>query len=391
MAPSLENSVDVSGPDSRPQSEERTIGHRTRVLVFPASEINPYFDLIYSEFPRWDLEVVHLADESEIELAGHGDVLHLHWTKTVQKGCSTPAEARAKSDDFLAHLELLQARGVTVIWAIHEAVPHECPFPQVELAFRQALADLSDVVQVLHPATIEALMGSFAISPEKVLVVPHPLYAESVPNNVSRSAARAALDLADDDLVLLAIGLLRPYKGYERVIRLLPRLQELMGNRRVVFTIAGPKLRNKSSRDYVAMLRDEIARLPDPSAVHLTIERVDDDQVSALLSAADLSVAPYRSGLNSGVLFLNLTHAVPIVITSNAVTDEVARHGPVWTFEGEDDEALFQALTHCLHSTEAPSVDPQFLLDHSPQVVSGAFAEALRRRLRAVDVETRVR
>ena len=376
--------------DIRAAVSRASTRQRTRLFVYPKSPTASYLKLIYQEFPRWDFDVVHLAKWSDLDFLENGDILHYHWTKEVQFRCATAAEARASSDAVLDNFRTLQQRGVTIIWTVHETLPHECPYPDVELEFRQSLVNLVDVVSVLHPATNAALDGAFTIPAEKILVVPHPLYTGAQADHVTRDAARADLGYGTSDLVMLSIGLIRPYKSYERVVRLMPSLQEQFGDSRLTYVIAG---KGGASNDlevntYVEALEAEIELLPDPTAVRLALGSVPENYLHVLLRSADVAVAPYRQGLNSGVLLMTMTHGVPTVISSTVATESIAKFGPVSTFPVDDDDALREALIGRLTATAAPTVDSQFIQENSPTAVSTAFAQALRNRLRGTETES---
>jgi glycosyltransferase involved in cell wall biosynthesis len=375
---------DIRAVISRPGTRRRT-----RLFVFPMNGVNAYLELIYQELPRWDFDVVPVGRVADLDAAGSGDVVHYHWTKHVQSGCSTIAEARAASDALLEQLRSRQQRGATIIWGVHEALPHECRFPDVEIEFRRSLVDLADLVQVLHPLTNAALAGAFTIPDDKMLVVPHPLYTGAQADHVTRAAARADLGYGSDDLVLLGLGAIRPYKGYERVVRMMPSLQRQLDGRRLTFVIAGPVQRDPAVVGYAAELEAEIQLLPDPSAVRLIARTVPENHLHRLLRSADVSVAPYRDGLNSGVLLLNMSFGVPTVIASNVVTEDIARFGPVTTFAADDDGALHRALLHTLSAPSVRPVDPDFAEANSPAVVSAAFAETLRAHLCRREAELR--
>jgi len=386
-AAQLEGKDDRAWRDVRARVSQAGTRQRPRLFVFPWLRVNSYFRLIYQEFPKWDFDVTPVQQVSDLDAAKDGDVIHYHWTQNVQSGCTTAAEARAASDAVLHRFRTLQRRGVTIVWGVHEAVPHECSYPDVELEFRQSLANLADVVQVLHPSTNAALEGAFKIPEDKILVVPHPLYTGAQADHVTRGAARADLGYRNSDLVVLGIGAIRPYKGFERVVRLMPSLQERFGNRRLMFVIAGTAQKHPDARRYIAALETEIAMLPDTTAVRFAPRTVPDSYLHVLLRSADVSVAPYRAGLNSGVLMMNMTFGLPTVIASNPVTEDISRFGPVSTFPVDDDNALRDALIDRLASTAVPTVDPQFIQKHSPAVISAAFAQALSAKIRRTEAE----
>ena len=103
--------------------------------------------------------------------------------------------------------------------------------------------------------------------------------------------------------------------------------------------------------------------------------------LGVLLQIADLSVAPYTSGGNSGVLMLNMTFGLPTVITANPIIDSIAVNGPVTTCPAGDDDALLAGITRVLADSPSSQIKPEFSAHYAPDKVSADFAEALRRRL----------
>ena len=353
---------------------------RQRLFVFPMSGVNDYLKLIYQEFPDCGFDVIPLENDRGIDSLEPGDTLQIHWTKRVQAGCKSQSDADQATDAWLERMVTLRDRGVHLIWSVHEAQPHECRFPATELRLRQGLCEIVDIVHVLHEATRQIVDDAFEIPVEKQLVSPHPTYTGSLPDHLNREALRRDLGFDDDDALLLALGSIRPYKGYERVIMLIPRLQDRLPGKRIRLLIAGPIQHDPSVLDYLRALEDHIAALDDPETVILHPGAVPRYHLHALLKLADVSVAPYNAGLNSGVLMMNMSFGVPTVITANPVIDDIASHGPVATCPPGDDDALLAAIDHSLTTSSLP-VNPQFLADHAPARVSREFATELRRRL----------
>ena len=64
--------------------------------------------------------------------------------------------------------------------------------------------------------------GLYPLVPERTFVVEHPLYSGVYPDYVSRAAARRMLGVDDDEVVLLGFGAIRPYKGFDRLVRAVP-------------------------------------------------------------------------------------------------------------------------------------------------------------------------
>jgi glycosyltransferase involved in cell wall biosynthesis len=191
-------------------------------------------------------------------------------------------------------------------------------------------------VHVLHASTVGEVEGLYPLVPERTFVVEHPLYSGVYPDYVSRDAARRMLGVESDEVVVLGFGAIRPYKGFDRLVRAVPRLREVTGER-VRVMLAGPT--------YLSLENEELLDLvASTDGVSMTDRAVPDEYVQVLFRAADVVALPYRQVLNSGVLMLALTFGVPSVAPDNPVTRDAVGSGLVHTFDRESDEGLVDAL-----------------------------------------------
>ena len=353
---------------------------RQRLFNYPAGNDNDYLKLLYQEFPMHGFEVIP-AKPTALDGLTRGDIFHLHWTKWILARCKSETEAHDAVDVWLERLNALRRQGVHLIWSVHEELPHECKYPTAELRLRRGICELVDIVHVLHEATAELVRDSFEIPSEKELIAPHPTYAGTLPNHLRRESLRRDLGFDADDVLLIGLGSIRPYKGYERVIKLLPQLNESFPSKRIRFLIAGNVIADPEVQAYRRTLEELIASLDSPESVVLHARKMSRYYLGVLLQIADLSVAPYTSGGNSGVLMLNMTFGLPTVITANPIIDSIAVNGPVTTCPAGDDDALLAGITRVLADSPSRQIKPEFSAQYAPDKVSADFAKALRRRL----------
>ena len=345
---------------------------------YPGFDPNPYTTLLYQELPTQGLDAVPMATLDELHDIPSGGLFHYHWTERLQGGVRRHSEAEARVERQLAAFAALKDRGVGLIWSVHEVLPHECPYPDVEQRYRQQLAAMADLIHVLHPATIDEVAPLYSLDPAKVVTVEHPLYTGAVPDHVSRAAARQALGVDDAETLLLGFGALRAYKGFDRLLRAVPDLQRHTAGHGVRTLVVGRPDPNHESWRHDDVLADLARGLPRTEVVAAS---VPDHLVQYVFRAADLLVLPYRRGLNSGALFLGLTFGVPLVAARNGVTAELASHVPIHLFDRDSDEDLLRALVSAVQEgRRRASLDEAFILEHLPREVSRRFGGALRER-----------
>lgn len=306
------------------------LGHDDPHLLayHPVARVNPYQALLYRQ--TWAHGVAPLP------LLGFGDIddllplldlgitvtLHLHWTSSVLVGATTQSEAEASIAAFLARLDQFRAAGGTLVWTVHNVLPHDCRFPHLEARLQQEIVDRAVMVHVLSATTGEAVAEWFTLPPERTVHVPHPSYVGAYPSVVTRHEARYELGIEPDETTYLLFGALRPYKGLATLLTTFEDVaQRLPGPRRLL--VAGEPGPQPQVEAFVSAARAD-------SRVTLHEGRVSGGAVQLYVEAADVVVLPYEQSLNSGVLMLALSYGRPVIApdvpgVTEIVDERVAR------------------------------------------------------------------
>lgn len=339
---------------------------------FPGGAQNPYLRLIYTRLPEVGFDPRPLGRLDHLYRLPADSVFHLHWTRVAQLGAATVEQAEETTAAFLDPIESFVERGGTLLWSIHEPLPHDCPFPEVERKLRTRLGQLAAAIHVLHDATLVEVAGEYEVPADKVFVVEHPLYTGAYERIVPRAAARRLLGLDDDDVMLLCLGAIRPYKGFDRLVGLVPRLEAAVGSK-VKVMIAGPTM---ASID-LEPLYEVVGKTKGAT---ISAEAVPDQHLHVLLEAADVMALPYRAVLNSGVLMLGVTFDKLCVAPRNAVTVDVADSGIVELFDASSDESLLEATITAIERSQRPHpIDAAFVDRYEPFAIAGKLAEHVGR------------
>lgn len=153
---------------------------------------------------------------------------------------------------------------------------------------------------------------------------------------------------------LAFVGLIRRYKGTEGLVHAFRDLQDPQ----LSLTISG----NPSSDDLVA---DLISAAEGDPRIRFRFEFLDDTDLVATVTEAELVVLPYRHMHNSGGALTALSLDRPVLLPDNEVNRRLAHEvGPGWVqlFTGHlDDSDLRQALdavraAQLLRSTSRPNL-----------------------------------
>lgn len=170
----------------------------------------------------------------------------------------------------------------------------------------------------------------------------------TVPNGVrprrhapGRTAARAALHLQQDDLVVVSTGRLTAMKGHRRLIEAAALLQPDHPQLQVVILGEG---------DLRTDLEDLVARCGLAGSVHLPGHRPD---ARMLLDAADVFALPSRSEGMPLALIEAMEAGLPVVATRVIGSSEVVTHGGTGLLvPTENPEMLAGALAELLGDPE---------------------------------------
>lgn len=286
-------------------------GRAFALAVFPYYPDNDWQEILYDDLRRDDvqisvLESIRVEPWMHAMLRDGGSVvLHLNWTAPVSQRAQDVVASMTEVRRALDELARFRELGGRIIWTIHNVLPHELRFLAPELVLCQGIATLAHTIMVMNPDTARLVSDWYTLSPEKTIQIDHPSYLGRFPNTVSRADARRAHGLSPDDVVLLFVGSVRPYKGLED---LLPAFDRAHANcDRLKLLIAGPPGPGYS--------RGQIDELLSPRAGLVTeVGYVAPDRMQYWCNAADVMVLPYRESLNVSVVSLAATFGLPVSI-----------------------------------------------------------------------------
>lgn len=279
-----------------------------RLIVFPYWTENPFLNIAYLSARAAGVSIIPVSspDGLQIELKRlrNGDGVHIHWTQTILQTASTEREAEDRFARFAVALDRARAKGVRILWTIHNRFPHECPFPEVEQRLCTYLADVADVIHVMSAATEEVVADLYPLDPDRVVRIPHPSFAGVYDDSFPRASARRELGIEMDEFAVLFFGQIRPYKGVERLIRAVEIARE---RAQVTLLLAG----SVRPMDYEEEIDALIGSQP---WVRRELAFIPDEQTGRWFHAADLCVFPYTDVLNSGSVELAGTFGVPTLV-----------------------------------------------------------------------------
>ncbi|WP_156760943.1 glycosyltransferase [Microbacterium karelineae] len=280
-----------------------------RVLVFPAYLNNAFLNLLQlsAAADGFRVESARSYDEliSGAATLDTGDVLHVHWTTPIVQQAQSEPDARRRLHQVATMLDRLQERGAKLVWTVHNRLPHELTFHDLEVQLMRLIAERADAIHIMAPHTPEAIADVTTLDPAKLRRIPHPSYEGVYDTSVTRADARASFGIAPDATSVLFLGQIRPYKGVGALAAAATAANAARDDELVLMLAGAVK----------EMPRAEFeASLPDGLRTITHLEFVDDADIARWFRAADVACFPYRAILNSGSVHLAATFHVPVIL-----------------------------------------------------------------------------
>ncbi|WP_110588492.1 glycosyltransferase [Microbacterium suaedae] len=346
-----------------------------RVLVFPAYLNNAFLNLLQlsAAADGFRVDPARTYDElmSEATSLGSGDVLHLHWTTPIVQQAQSERDAHRRVQRIATLFARLHNRGAKIVWTVHNRLPHEVTFHDLEVKLMRLIGEHADAVHIMAPHTPDAIADVVRVDQQKIRQIPHPSYEGVYDTSVSRAEARESFGIRDTDTSVLFLGQIRPYKGVDAL------------------AAAASAANASRSDDLVLMLAGAVkempriefeASLPQDVRTVTHLDFVDDADIARWFRAADVACFPYRAILNSGSVHLAATFHVPVILPKDPGL--VAQFGDqrwVAFFDPEDPERSIAALLakDPFADVEATDFDT-FLAPIAPWDVSRQYSALLQ-------------
>jgi glycosyltransferase involved in cell wall biosynthesis len=215
------------------------------------------------------------------------------------------------------------------VYTMHWRLPE--PGSRIARSLTKLLARMDAVV--VHSAHGAArLKADFAVPAERLRVIPHGAF-DYLTRQEDEAPLPAELEGVEGP-VILAFGLIRPYKGTDVLLDAFSRVE-----RGELWIVGLPR-----------MPMDELQALADraPGKVRFVDRFIPDREIPAFMRRADLVVLPYRNIEQSGVLYTALAFGRPLVLSSVGGFTEIGDRGAARLVPPEDPAALAEAITELI-------------------------------------------
>jgi len=263
-----------------------------------------------------------------------GDVLQLHWPSFLYTVPGSRSQTWLGLVRFAVLLTLLRARGARIVWTAHNLYPHDEGRALVHRLGRRLVVWLSSWVCVHGPAAAARVQREFHVPAAKLLLLEHGHFADFYPNTVTREEARQRLGIRAGAFVYLFVGLCKPYKNLE----LLVRSHAALADDSLLWIVG-----RFQSAAYRARVQQAVA-LSGETAVTIVDRFVPAEELQVCLNACDVVVLPYQEILTSGAAVLALSFGRPVVAPGMGALPELVTDDCGVLYDPRADTGLVDAM-----------------------------------------------
>lgn len=294
-----------------------------RVVMISRWAVNPYQKLLVAQLEALGVSVFEEEpDVRRLFFRGRPHVVHVQNVRPFLTS-RRPVVSLARIAFFALRLAIARGMRTRILWTAHDLTNPNGRHPFIDRVATFVLARLAHAI-VVHDHVAAMRMGR-----SNVHVIPHGSYAGYYPDTVSRADARAALGIADGEVVFLSFGWIRRYKGVIELIRAFKRFR----TKDARLVLAG----RPSGEGLEEEIRAEAAGDP---RISLHLETIADDDVQLYMNAADAAVFPYARVLGSGAIVLAKSFGKACIVASGSGVDEDG----AFVYDPRDGNALTRAL-----------------------------------------------
>jgi len=241
---------------------------------------------------------------------GEKTILHYHWFE-----CSD-IKSLIGMVYKLWCIKLYKKLGGKIVWTVHNKMPHDGRFVQLNRSIRKSMADRVDHLHV-HCETAKKEISTFFDQPEsKFTVITHPKFPAkklSRNNAIKQLKQKKELDISKSDQIFLMFGNISSYKQIDKVAALfkhLPKHKKLI--------IVGPV--KKGQMVYYHEVKKISSNI---SNIFLIPHFIPEKDVPIYHSAADCVLFNFREILTSGGVTLAQSYDLPIIAPAKGCITEL--------------------------------------------------------------------
>jgi beta-1,4-mannosyltransferase len=252
---------------------------------------NKYNYLLYKDF-QFDV-----YEFKKIHQYWKYDIFHIHWPETYLNNKSIFLQVIGSLYVILT-LRLFKIFGAKIIWTVHNLEPHTKNYnPIFSSNFYRLLISNVDGFIFLSEVSLILFEKTFCLKTKNKCVIPHGYYFKTLNNFNPSSFLRSNIDFPND--YFLYFGLLREYKGIEKLI-------DLFNNLDYNLVVVG----KPESIDYLNYLIEKAST----SNIAIIPEFLTDEELEWVINQSNGIIIPFNKILNSGSVIHSISLNKPVLV-----------------------------------------------------------------------------
>ncbi|HEX7963198.1 MAG TPA: glycosyltransferase [Candidatus Saccharimonadales bacterium] len=261
-------------------------------------------------------------------------LVHIHWLYFLELPLRGRFFRRVSFLQTVALLHIIHLLGMRLVWTAHNVVGHEGR-DGYGIRITRTLSAMADRIIVHSPQTTRQLSEAGADT-SRTVVIPHGNYDGVYPTRLGRVAARKHFGVAPNARVILFFGLIRPYKGVEKLLEAFKQLKS--GDHLLIAGECQPP-------DLARSLTAAATEYRNITFIH---QSVPEEEVADYFAAADIVCMPFQTITTSGSAILAATFGKPLVAPRLGAIKEIPAGAGIFYQPGSDSHTLQHALEQAL-------------------------------------------
>ena len=229
-------------------------------------------------------------------------------------------------------------RGGTIVWTIHNKLPHDRKFLGGNILLMRWMAQRADKLHVHCNYAADELSDFLSVERSKFVVIPHPEFpVKQMDQQCARNELnqRHKLSISESDTLFLMFGAISAYKQMVEVVEL---FRNFPGHARLL--AAGSIKYGQQS--YGEKLIQAIDETPNADIIPHFIA---DDEVPCFFSAADYVIINNRDFYESGTARLALSYKKHLLAPNRGCLTEETNRSDLTLFESQRElETIINSL-----------------------------------------------
>lgn len=254
------------------------------------------------------------------------NIVHFNWFENIGKGSLLRRKLR-----FLKKLLMFYSArimGKKIVMTFHNKVPHESVGNDSRFLLHGLLRHSNKIMIHCHESYDVIRDAVPGIDMDKIKYMPHPNYISVYSDAIYQDVCNVNLE-KKYPFILLFMGLIRPYKNIEVIIRVANQLENIKD---IHFLICGQCISEEYGGKLSAMIKG--------NNISTNFSFVGYAEIPMLMRLSNVILLPYntRSALNSGAAYLAFSFGHSVISTEIGTIKDLADPNLVYCYEYSDDE-----------------------------------------------------